>query len=155
MISKEMDLVEEQGLVVSLQGQYARISPLVQSGCQSCASSGMCGSALLQPLFGNKQRLLIAKNSIKARPGDQVTIGLNRMALVLSSLMIYLLPLLMLILGAITGEAFANRAGIENSEFVSILSGLGSALLTFIVVSRIVRSSYFSTVFQPVLLDRK
>ena len=84
-----------------------------------------------------------------------MTIGLNRMALVLSSLMIYLLPLLMLILGAITGEAFAYRAGIENGEFVSILSGLGSALLTFIVVSRIVRSSYFSTLFQPVVLDRK
>lgn len=151
-----MDLVEEQGLVVSLQGRYASISPLTQSdGCQSCASKSMCGSALMQPLFGSKQRLLIAENTINASPGDQVTIGLNRMALVLSSLMVYLFPLLMLILGAITGEAIANRAGIENAEFVSILSALGSAMLAFIVVSRIVRSRYFSTLFQPVVLDRK
>jgi len=130
-----MDLVEEQGLVVSLQGQYASISPLVQSCSQSCASNGMCGTALLKPQFGNKQRLIIAKNPINARPGDQETIGLNRMAWVLSSLMIYLLPLLMLIPGAITGETIAYRAGIENGEFATILSGLGSALATFIVVS--------------------
>lgn len=44
------------------------------------------------------------KNSINARPGDHVTIGLNRMALVPSSLMTYLLPLLMLIPDVITGE---------------------------------------------------
>ncbi|MFW2440730.1 MAG: SoxR reducing system RseC family protein [Arenicellales bacterium] len=151
-----MDLVEEQGVVVSLQGRYASISSLTQSGgCQSCTSKGICGSALMQPLFGGKQRLLVAENSINARPGDQVTIGLNRIALVLSSLMVYLFPLLMLILGAITGEAIANSAGIENAEFVSILSALGSALLAFIGVSRIVRSRYFSTLFQPVVLDFK
>ncbi|MEA1888187.1 MAG: SoxR reducing system RseC family protein [Pseudomonadota bacterium] len=149
-----MDLVEEQGLVVSLQDNNASITPLLQTGCQSCASNGMCGTALLKPLFGNKPRLLIAKNSINAKPGDQVTIGLNRMALVFSSLMIYLFPLLMLVLGAITGEAIAHGAGIENGDFAAILSGLGSALLTFLITSRVVRSSYFSTLFQPVLLDR-
>jgi sigma-E factor negative regulatory protein RseC len=148
-------MLEEQGLVVSLQGQFASITPVEQSGCQSCASNSMCGSALLKPLFGKRQYLLIAKNSVNARPGEQVTIGLNRMALVISSLMVYLLPLLMLILGAIVGKAIAHNFGVEISEFVSILTGLGSAFLTFIVVGRLVRSNYFSKYLQAVILDRK
>ncbi|GMR06273.1 MAG: hypothetical protein BMS9Abin25_0859 [Gammaproteobacteria bacterium] len=69
--------------------------------------------------------------------------------------MIYLFPLLMQIPGAITGETIAYSAGIENGELVTILSGLGSVLATFIVISRIVRYSYFSKLFQPVVLDRK
>ncbi len=48
-----------------------------------------------------------------------------------------------------------DRAGIENAEFVTILSELGSILATFMVINRIVRFSYFSKLFQPpVVLDR-
>ncbi len=150
-----MEMIEERGVIVSLDGSYARVSPMIESGCQSCASSGMCGTALLRPLFGSKQRLLIAKNVINARPGDQVNIGLNRLALVLSSLMIYLLPLLMLMLGAIAGDMINSRMGIENGEIVTISIALGSAGLTFLVISRIVRSRYFSRLVQPVVLERK
>ncbi|HDH09240.1 MAG TPA: hypothetical protein ENG90_05800 [Gammaproteobacteria bacterium] len=57
-----------------------------------------------EPLFLQQAAVDFCKNSINARPGDHVTIGLNRMALVPSSLMTYLLPLLMLIPDVITGE---------------------------------------------------
>jgi len=70
--------------------------------------------------------------------------------------MFYLLPLLMLIPGATPGkEEIAVSAGIEIGEYVTILSGQGSILPTHMVVSRIVRSSHFSILFQPVGLNRK
>jgi sigma-E factor negative regulatory protein RseC len=148
-----MDLVEEQGVIVSLHGGMASIAPLAQTGCKSCPSNGICGTSFLAPLFGKKQRLLVAKNIINAKPGDQVTIGLNRMALVFASLMVYILPLMMLVIGAILGEAFAHASGIEDTELVSILSGLGAASLTFLIISRVVRSASFSSFFEPVLLE--
>lgn len=151
---KEVDMVEEQGVIVSLEGQMANIAPLSQSGCQSCSSSGTCGTSLLKPLFGNKQRMLAAENSINAKPGDQVVIGLNRTALVLASLMVYLLPLILLLAGAISGAAIAHAFSFEDAELVSILFGFGAASLTFIIVNRIVKSAYFSAFFEPVILDR-
>ena len=150
-----MDLVEEQGVIVSVQGSEVSIAPLAESGCNACLSNGVCGTALLSTMFGKKQRLLVAENTIDAKPGEQVIIGLNRTALVLVSLMVYLLPLLMLILGAIAGDAVGHRAGLEDAEVISILSGIGAASLTFIFVSRVVRSVFFSAFFYPVLLHRQ
>jgi len=117
----------------------------------------MCGTAPLKTLFGNGNRRwrVIVKKPANVRPGDQAIIGLNRIALVLSSLSIYLLLWLMRVPGTITGETIAYREGIEKGEFAAILSGSGSALVPFIVVSQIVRPSYFSTLFQPVVLDRE
>lgn len=149
-----MEMVQEQGVVVSLEGQMANIAPRSESGCQSCSSSSMCGTSLLKPLFGNKQRTLAAENTINAKPGDQVVIGLNRTALVLASLMVYLFPLILLVAGAIFGAAIAHTFTIEYAELVSILCGLGAAALTFVIVSRVVKSAYFSAFFEPVLLNR-
>ena len=149
-----MDMVEEKGVVVSLNGQMANVAPLTQTGCQSCSSSGACGTSLLSPLFAKKKRMLAAENTINAKPGDQVVIGLNRTALVLASLMVYLLPLIMLVTGAITGTALAQASGLEDAEVVSIFTGLGAASLTFVIVSRLVKSAYFSAFFEPVLLNR-
>jgi sigma-E factor negative regulatory protein RseC len=97
-----MNIIEEPGVIVSLDGNYASVAPLSHTGCQSCASSGSCGTSLLAPLFGSKKRLLVAENTINARPGDEITIGLNRTALVVASLMVYLLPLVVLILAAVS-----------------------------------------------------
>ena len=149
-----MEMVEEQGVIVSLEGHMANVAPLSQTGCQSCSSSGACGTSLLKPLFGNKQRMLAAENTIDAQPGDQVVIGLNRTALVLASLMVYLLPLILLVAGAISGAAIANTFSFEKAEPVSILCGLGAASMTFIIVRRIVKSAYFSAFFEPVILNR-
>ena len=150
-----MNIVEEPGVIVSLDGNYASIAPLAKTDCESCASSGSCGTTLLSPLFGNKQRLLVAENTINARPGDEIVIGLNRTALVFASLMVYLLPLLVLALAAIGGEALAHGLGLDDGEIIAILSGLGGAWLTFILVSRVISSVLFSAFFRPFLIDRR
>lgn len=149
-----MDMIEEMGVVVSLEGQVANVAPLTQTGCHGCSSSGLCGTTLLSPLFGNKRRMLAAENSINAKPGDEVVIGLNRTALVLASLMVYLLPLIMLVAGALCGTALATALAIEDTEVVSIFCGIGAASLTFIAVGRVVKSAFFSAFFEPVLLNR-
>jgi sigma-E factor negative regulatory protein RseC len=150
-----MNMVEEPGVIVSLDGNYACIAPLPASDCTSCSASGSCGTALLAPLFSKKKRLLVAENTINARPGDEVVVGLNRMALVFASLMVYLLPLLVLVIAAIAGESLALWLELENGELVAILFGLGGASLTFIFVSRVIRSALFSVFFEPILINRR
>ena len=150
-----MNIVEEPGVIVSLNGNYASVAPLAQSDCKSCASSGSCGTTILAPLFSNRKRLLIAENTINARPGDEIIIGLNRTALVFASLMVYLLPLVVLAIGAITGEAIGHMFGLEDGELIAIIFGLGGALLTFIFARRVISSAYFSAFFEPILIDRR
>jgi sigma-E factor negative regulatory protein RseC len=153
--SNVMDQVEEKGVIVSLEGNLATVAPLQQHGCGGCSSASSCGSSLLSPLFTSRQRLLVVENSIQARPGEEVTIAMNKLALVAASLMVYLAPLLMLIIGAITGELVASAAGLEDGEIAAILTGIGFSVATFIIVRVVVRSAFFAYFFDPVLLDRR
>jgi sigma-E factor negative regulatory protein RseC len=150
-----MNMVEEAGVIVSLDGNYASVAPLSLTDCKSCAGSGGCGTTLLAPLFSKKKRLLVAENTINAKPGDEVVIGLNRTALVFASLMVYLVPLLVLVIAAVAGESLALGLGLEDGELIAILSGLGGASLTFIFVSRVIRSAFFSVFFEPILINRR
>lgn len=150
-----MSMIEENGVIVSLDGQYARIAASEEGGCHSCASSGVCGTSVLAPFFGKKQRLLLAENTINAQPGDEVVIGLNKMAVVTSSLAVYLLPLIALVIGAVIGDVLAQLAGLEDGETVSIFFGSGAAILTFVGVRRVLKSALFTTMLQPVINSRR
>lgn len=147
-----MALIEEKGQVVSLQGGYANILPVSLSSCDGCESKSGCGTSLLKPLFSSNKQLLVAKNTVDAKPGDQVVIGLERMAIVLSSLIIYLFPLLMLLIGAAAGKSIALMADLEKAEIVSIFTGVTSAVIAFYIGRVLLRSAYFRAMCQPVVL---
>ena len=149
-----MELVLEKAVIVSLHDQQARVAPVAENGCSTCASGSACSTSLLAPLFRNKRRLLTVDNTVNAKAGDEVIIGLNRTALVVASLLIYLLPILMLMLGAIIGEVLSSAIGLEGSELITILTGIGCAALTFLLVGRLVGSAYFAYFFNPVIIDR-
>ena len=150
-----MDQVEEKGVIISLAGNLATVAPLQQQGCGGCSSSTSCGTSLISPLFGRKQRVLVVENTIHGKPGDEVTIAMSKMALVSASLMVYLAPVLMLILGAVLGEYIGHASGLEDSEVTAILLGTGFAVTTFLIVRRVLRSAFFSYFFDPVMLKRR
>ena len=148
-----MSLIEEHGIIVTVDGSHASVAPLQGAGCHSCASSGVCGTTILAPLFAKNKRLLMVENAINAQPGEEVVIGLNKMAVIIASLAVYLMPLLALALGAIAGKYLALAMGLEDGEIVSIFSGLGAAILTFFITRRVLNSAYFSAFLVPVMIS--
>jgi sigma-E factor negative regulatory protein RseC len=149
-------MIEEQAIVVSVDKGFVNVETSSTSGCGSCQSSASCGAGLVSSLFGRKSRTLRIRNTVNARKGDTVTIGLNRLALVVASLMIYLLPLLMLIAGAITaitGEWLATALALNVIDLFSIIGGLAFAVLAFILSRRVLSTGAMDRMIQPVLLD--
>ena len=146
-------MIKEQAYVVSVDDEFVQIETRLEGGCGSCQSSGVCGTGIVASLFGKQPRLLRLRNTIGAKAGDTVTVGLNRFALVTASLMIYLLPLIMLVLGAIVGEWLAEVIAPESIELFSITGGLVFAVSAFIFNRRILNGSAMIRLFQPVLLQ--
>ena len=145
-------MIEEQAIVVSVDKGFVNVETSSTSGCGSCQSAASCGAGLVSSLFGGKSRTLRIRNTVNARKGDTVTIGLNRLALVVASLMIYLLPLLMLIVGAITGEWLATMLAFNLIDLFSIIGGLAFAVLAFILNRRVLSTGVMDRMIQPVLL---
>ncbi len=95
--------------------------------CSSCSARGAC-----QTLGGKTQDItLTLKNSLGARPGDQVVLSLPESRVVQASAVLYLFPALGLICGALLGWFFAADSGRESDppsiigSFVGLGLGLG------------------------------
>jgi len=131
-------MIEEPATVIGLQGDFALISTRRKSACGSCNASGGCGTSLIASLFPERSSQILVSNPVKAGMGDRVIVGLDESQLQKASLLLYAVPLLGLIAGAIAGQQGALWFGFsEMAELISILCGLSGLIAGLILVHRI------------------
>lgn len=117
-------MIEEPARVVDCDGAAALVETEPQTACGACSARSGCGTSLLASVFGRKPARLRVANRLGARPGDQVIIGISERGLVRVSLLLYALPLMGLLLGAVGGERLVQRWGLGGGEALSIIGGL-------------------------------
>lgn len=146
-------MIEETAQVVAAEGEFAWVETQRQSTCGGCAARQACGTAVLAKLLGQRRTRLRALNRQGARVGDRVVIGIQGQALLRGSLLLYAVPLLGLLLGALVGELMSQRL-IVTGEGLTIglgLAGLGLALWWVRAFTRRIRDD---NRYQPVILRR-
>ncbi len=117
-------MIEEQGQVVRLEESAVWVETQRQSTCGQCQVESTCGHGLMS-------RLLPGRGQVQVRVpchdelniGDRVTIALPEQALLSASFLVYLVPLVSLLLGAVLGT-LANLS----EPVVIILAGVGFML---------------------------
>ncbi len=126
-------MIEEQAKVVAVDADCAEILIHKQPACGSCSASRGCGTSLLASWLPRRRLTFRVKNRVNARPGDTVVLGLDETALQKGSLMLYALPLVGLITGAITGEHGFDLLGLSQELGAAVLGLLGLiAALVFV-----------------------
>jgi sigma-E factor negative regulatory protein RseC len=128
----ETTMLEQTARVIDVNDGMLLAETESRSGCNHCATSG-CTTSVVARLFGVRRNRLVMENSIGARPGDQVVIGIPDALLVRASVLAYLMPLLsMLGLGAL-GDQFGLAP-----IWLSLLA-LGGLAIGFFMVYRVTR----------------
>lgn len=120
-------MIEEAATVVKLDGDYAEIETARKSSCGSCSAKSGCGTAMLSKVYGNRRSLMRLPNSINARVGDDIIIGLQEQALVQASFLFYLIPIFSCFIFALIGRTIDNGVG-EFATILGALSGLFAGL---------------------------
>jgi sigma-E factor negative regulatory protein RseC len=143
-------MIEEQAVVVEAGDGYAWVETQRRSACGACAASGGCGTAVLAKAWGDRRSRVRAVSTLPLQSGDTVIVGLAEGALLRGSLLVYLLPLVLLLAGALLGQAAFAGAGEEPVVLASAV-GLGLGFLAARVLSRRLRGD---TRFQPVVIRR-
>lgn len=123
-------MIEELATVIKTEGDVMAVEIQRQSTCGSCSVKSGCGTSLVASLFGKRRALLSLPNTIHARPGDRVVLGISEKDLVTGSIRLYLYPLAGLLLGAMAGHLLAG------SELFTILSGLTGMILVLLGLRR-------------------
>jgi len=78
------------------------------NGCGQCNGKG-CGTGKLSQMFCSKPRQFQVDNSINARVGDEVIVSVAEGAVLRGIGLVYLLPLLLVVIGAMMGSSWAAQ----------------------------------------------
>lgn len=142
-------MIEQRGRVIDLlpaakgQPQRLRIEVARRSACSGCAQASGCGTGAMAGLFGERAlQLELPAPSIPGgegasvsilRRGDDILLGIEPRALLGAALLTYLLPALLMLLGAGLG---ARLGGDALSALLGVLALLGGLVLSRLLIGR-------------------
>jgi sigma-E factor negative regulatory protein RseC len=116
-------MIEEQALVTRIEANQVWIKSLQSSACGGCVQQTSCGTATLAKLLPKREFALDCDLNLQV--GDCVRVQIDDSHLILSSLLLYLLPLIV----TLTMVGFANTLPILETWLPEI--SLATLLLTF------------------------
>ena len=101
-------MLETEAQVVSLHGGEAMVRPTPRSPCGQCDPQHGCRSLSLARMFVLREPLFRVRNPTAAGIGDKVIVAVHERALLVSTGLLYGLPLLGLLAGAVLGRALGE-----------------------------------------------
>lgn len=125
-------MIESIATVVAVGDTWAQVECRRQSACGHCRQQDSCGvGAVAKAMPGHPQLLEIALTG-PLSVGQQVRIGIPERSLLTSALLVYLVPLICMLLGALAGNQIFSRGwlGEDAREIIGALLGgaIGFAL---------------------------
>ncbi|KLV06781.1 sigma-E factor regulatory protein [Photobacterium aquae] len=137
--------------VVAVERGSITVSCQQQTSCGSCASRDSCGTGLVSKALPGRRHELTIATKLKANVGDTVEIGLAERSMLTSALLVYVLPLLCLVLGAIFGQWwFVSLSG--GGELGVIASAFAFAGGGLWLARRYARRLEGQSAYQPTLV---
>ncbi|GAA0849274.1 hypothetical protein GCM10009113_28600 [Marinobacter szutsaonensis] len=115
-------MITETGKVIAIKGDHAWVQTIRASACQSCSARSGCGQRALASVTGGRANQILVANSINARVGDEVTIGIEEQALLGASMLVYAIPLGAMVLGTIAGHNLSG--GSDGGAMLGAAAGL-------------------------------
>lgn len=103
-------MIETPARITRLDGDQAWVVSAAPASCGACGGRG-CGSSIFSRVLHADEPEYRVANPIGATVGEAVVIGLPDGALLGAAFFAYLLPLLLLLTGALLGHAIAGELG--------------------------------------------
>jgi len=119
-------LIEEQGQVVEVHSGRALVQTVRSGACEQCGARHACGCT-----GGGREARVWADDAVGVQPGDRVVIAVPEGTVLRASVLVYLIPVLALVLGAIAGNALAPTLG-WSADLGAAGVGISCMILAFL-----------------------
>lgn len=128
-------MLEMRARVIQVHGDDVSVQPLGGGGCGHCSSEGGCGGGMLSKMFcSDKPRNFHVRNEVNAKVGDEVQISLPEGVLWRGAMKMYVLPLILLLGGGLSGVSLASEAALRD---VYAVAGAVIGLIFGFVVAKL------------------
>lgn len=139
-------MIEESGTVIARVGGQVWVRTIRRSTCGQCQARHGCGQGALASLSDGRANQLRMVNAINADVGDTVIVGIGERQLLMASALVYGMPLLGLLLGALAGGWVG-----PGQDLSTLIGGALGAGLSFAGV-RALTTHRLAPALSPVLL---
>lgn len=138
-------MIEERGVVTGTEGITARVKVQKRGACEGCTATGVCETA-------EDGMEIKALNPRQARVGQQVRVSIKPQSYLKGSFVVYGIPMIALIAGAIIGKNIGEKyVSSIDSDLVAALLGFFLMAITFILARKWSRKAETMTEYQPVI----
>jgi len=134
-------LAYEEGIITALTDTGAWIKTQENSACAACSARNSCKAD------GGESKVEV-RNDVNARLGDRVIIHFNTASLLKATFLLYIVPILGLLAGAVLGQKIAQLYSIEGS-LPSVIAGFSCFLATVLWVKFRARQLSGQASYQP------
>ncbi|WP_435103772.1 SoxR reducing system RseC family protein [Arhodomonas sp. AD133] len=129
-------MITERGEVVAVEPGVLWVQTTPTATCDGCAVRSGCGTGALSSFLARGRRPLRIACDVPARVGDAVVLGIRERLLLTGSMVVYLLPLLWLLTGAMVGHILADRLG-GPPDAGAVPGGLLALVAWWVVIGRL------------------
>ena len=143
-------MLKESGRIVAIDTDGVWVETTNKSVCGSCAAEKGCGQSLLARWangHGYLKVLFDGRDPTTVHINDEVDIGIPEDVVVTSSLVIYVIPLVLMLVGAVIGDKFFS------GEITTVIGAIVGFSLGSVFVFIFSRATRHNRRIQPVLLD--
>lgn len=134
-------MIEQQARVLDVRGDLAEVRLGGASGCARCDAGKGCGAGIFGRLLRRKPVSVMLSNTVSARPGQAVIVGIPEALFLNLVFRFYLFPLLTGVVGAAIGHyvAVAAQLGPSGTDAATLLAGLAAGLAVIFASGRAAR----------------
>jgi sigma-E factor negative regulatory protein RseC len=125
-------MIEETARVIAIENNQLLLEAETSAACNACAAKQGCGTSVLSKWIGRKFTRFQVPNTVNARVGDQVVVGLAEEAMLKGSVFVYLLPLLAMIGSALLADGLISTDAASRDLLVVVSAVAGFVVMLFI-----------------------
>lgn len=117
-------MIEEIGTITAVDSDHIWVETEIKSTCGACVAKDNCGTGVVAKAFAPKKELLVLRCTKKAIVGQQVRLGIPENHLLSASALVYLLPLVVLVVSAVSGQWLLSQLSISSELWIIGFSAL-------------------------------
>ncbi|MCA1785703.1 MAG: SoxR reducing system RseC family protein [Desulfobacteraceae bacterium] len=141
-------MITEYGIVTRATPAMAWIKTNRTATCGGCTAKDSCGT-----MHRGQEMMVEVPNTIGVTPGDSVVIGIETKPVMLLTFLVYVVPIICLVIGALAGDAVSPLIGI-NPSFSAMVLGFSAFGAAFFVLHKKSAALDQKKGYKPVLIRK-
>ena len=146
MVALVQTMIEEEGIVVEVTGDIAKVAIMKKNACEKCSASGVCHP-------GDEEHME-ALNPHGAKKGQKVKVVLAPQVYLKASIILYGIPMAVFVAAAIAGKNLGLRYGTEAaSDLWAFIAGMACMVVSFLFIRMYNKKVETTEEYKPVIVE--